>query len=378
MITERGLKHAPLSADFMAMMEGAEGKAAVSGKHILRLLKQIKPIFSQFLRESWQAAQDADALIYHPKAISGPHSAEKRGIARFLAHPVPLFAATRAFPHPALPFANLGPLLNRWSHAPNKAADGPFGVLVKQWRTELGLPATPTTTRPALQVYGYSPHVIPTPADWDDSVTATGYWFLDHPAHWQPDPELVQFLAHGPAPVYIGFGSMASTDAARTTAYVVEAIRRTGVRAVLASGVGGLVVETVPEHVFVLREAPHDWLFPRMAAIVHHGGAGTTAAAFRAGKPQLVCPFFGDQPFWGRRVATLGVGPQLIAQKQLSADRLAAALSALTSDHTMRTRAAELGARIREEDGVARAVAVINTHLTTWTAPDNTVLAHPG
>ena len=206
MITERGLKHAPLSADFMAMMEGAEGKAAVSGKHILRLLKQIKPIFSQFLRESWQAAQDADALIYHPKAISGPHSAEKRGIARFLAHPVPLFAATRAFPHPALPFANLGPLLNRWSHAPNKAADGPFGVLVKQWRTELGLPATPTTTRPALQVYGYSPHVIPTPADWDDSVTATGYWFLDHPAHWQPDPELVQFLAHGPAPVYIGFG----------------------------------------------------------------------------------------------------------------------------------------------------------------------------
>ncbi len=369
MITERGLQHAALSADFMTMMEGAEGKAAVSGKNILALLKQIKPIFKQFLHESWQATQNADAIIYHPKAISGTHIAEKLRVPSFLAHPVPLFAATSAFPNPALPFANLGPTLNKWSYAINKADAGPFGGLIKQWRKDiLDLPPVQTVSRdaePVPQLLGFSPYVIPTPADWDTSVTATGYWFLDHLATWQPDPKLMQFLAAGSKPVYIGFGSMANNDAVRTTQIVLDAIRQTGVRAVLATGVGGLVVEDAPDNVFLLKEAPHDWLFPQMAAVVHHGGAGTTAAAFRAGKPQLVCPFFGDQPFWGRRVAALGVGPNYINQKKLSVERLTQALVSLTTDETMGTRAAELGANIRSEDGVARAVGVINARLSS-------------
>lgn len=365
MISERGVQHAPISADFMTLMEGVEGKAAVSGKNMLALLNQVKPMFKQFLDETWEAARNSDALIYHPKAISGPHIAEKLDIPAFLAHPVPMFAPTRAFPNPALPFANLGPTLNKWSYAINKAANGPFGGLVKEWRRDvLGISATTTPQHePAAHLYGYSPRIIPTPADWDASVTATGYWFLDHSATWQPDPNLVQFLAAGPAPVYIGFGSMANNDAARTTAIVLEAIGQTGVRAVLATGVGGLIVESAPDNVFLLKEAPHDWLFPRMAAIVHHGGAGTTAAAVRAGKPQLICPFFGDQPFWGRRTATLGVGPQPIKQKKLSVERLTHALTTLTTDQALHIRAAELGAQIRAEDGVARAVEVINARL---------------
>jgi sterol 3beta-glucosyltransferase len=368
MIMEHGLQHAPLTADFMTMMEGADGRAAISGRNMLKLLKQVKPMLRQMLDESWQAAQGSDAIIYHPKAISGPHLAEKLQIPGFLAHPVPLFAATREFPSPVLPFRDLGPLLNRWSYAINRAINGPFGGLIRTWRRDvldLSRASNPWVRngKPVPQLYGFSPLVLPVPGDWDASVTATGFWFLDHARTWKPDPDLVQFLADGPAPVYVGFGSMANNDAARTSQIVLEAIRRSGVRAVLATGVGGLVVDRAPENVVLLREAPHDWLFPQMAAIVHHGGAGTTAAAFRAGRPQLVCPFFGDQPFWGRRVAALGVGPDPIRQKPLSVDRLTDALTTLTTDQTMGDRAAELGVKIRAEDGVGQAVAQIEAYL---------------
>jgi UDP:flavonoid glycosyltransferase YjiC (YdhE family) len=127
------------------------------------------------------------------------------------------------------------------------------------------------------------------------------------------------------------------------------------------SGWGGLSAAGRPGSVYVVESVPHAWLFPRVAAVVHHGGAGTTAAGLRAGVPSVVVPFFGDQPYWGRRVAALGVGPAPIPRQQLTAERLAAALMA-TTDEGMRGRAAELGARIRAEDGIARAAAVVDDY----------------
>jgi sterol 3beta-glucosyltransferase len=355
--------------DAMELMETPAGRAAVGGKGLLSLIRQMRPSMRKMLDEGWEAAQGADAIISNPKALSGYHVAEKLGVPLFLAHPVPVLAPTRAFAVPALPVANLGGLVNKLSyHLATGAARGPFGRMVNAWRRDvLDLPPTRNERvlngQPIPVLYAFSPHVIAPPTDWGNDVYVTGYWFLDHPATWHPDPKLVQFLAAGPAPVYIGFGSMASNDAARTTQIVLEAIRHTGVRVVLATGIGGLIAETAPDTVFLLREAPHDWLFPRMAAMVHHGGAGTTAAAFRAGKPQLVCPFFSDQPFWGNRVAALGVGPHPIKQKKLAVDRLTQALTTLTTDQAMQQRAAALGAHIRAEDGVARAVALINARL---------------
>jgi sterol 3beta-glucosyltransferase len=380
-VAERGLRHAPLSADLMEMMETPQGKAAIAGKGLLTLIREVRPMLRQLLDQSWQAAQDAEALIYHPKILNGRAIAEKLSIPAFLAHPAPLFAATRAFPSPALPISNLGGALNKLSYRlVNAGLELPFRGLINAWRREtLGLPPARDEQlragQPIPQLYGYSPLVIPRPADWDDSVAVTGYWFLDRPASWQPSRDLVQFLDAGPAPVYIGFGSMAGRDAAKTTRIVLEALRRARVRAVLATGVGGLVASEGPDNVFLLDEAPHDWLFPRMAAIVHHGGAGTTAAALRAGRPQLICPFFGDQPFWGRRVAALGVGPQPIAQRTLSADRLTAAMRTLATDAALQTCAAELGAQIRAEDGVGRAVAVIDAALDRRGVAYESVLA---
>lgn len=216
--------------------------------------------------------------------------------------------------------------------------------------------------RPVLRLYPYSPAVIPTPADWDANSIATGYWFLEQTDEWTPDPALLRFLAAGPAPVYVGFGSMPAEDATAKTRVVLEALAEAGLRGVLATGWGGLSAAEVPDSVFTLDAAPHDWLFTRMAAVVHHGGAGTTGAGLRAGVPTVICPFFGDQPFWGRRVAALGVGPAPIAQKKLTAERLAAALRSATGDPEIRSRAAALSATIRREDGIGRAIEAIEAY----------------
>jgi sterol 3beta-glucosyltransferase len=132
-----------------------------------------------------------------------------------------------------------------------------------------------------------------------------------------------------------------------------------GQRGVLARGWGGLQATDLPETVFMLDAAPHDWLFPQMAAVVHHGGAGTTAEGLRAGKPTVICPFMADQPFWGRLVQEQGLGPQPIPQRRLTAPRLAEAIDAAVSDTAMHQRAVALGARIRAEDGVGTATAII-------------------
>ena len=201
--------------------------------------------------------------------------------------------------------------------------------------------------------------MIPVPRDWDDSVHVTGYWFLDPPAGWEPPVDLVRFLHAGPPPVYVGFGSMVNRKPEEAADLALQALARTGQRGVLSSGWGGLKKEALPETVFMTGSVPHGWLFPQMAAVVHHGGVGTTAEGLRAGVPSVLTPFFGDQPFWGRRVLDLGVGPRAIPRRQLTADRLAEAIRCAVSDTAMRERAALLGERIRAEDGIARAAEVI-------------------
>jgi UDP:flavonoid glycosyltransferase YjiC (YdhE family) len=221
---------------------------------------------------------------------------------------------------------------------------GPFAALARQAQTIL---------------YGYSPQVLPPPRDWDDYIHVTGYWFLEPLAGWEPPVDFVNFLQAGPPPVYIGFGSMPSRKPEETANLVLQALAHTGQRGVLSSGWGGLKKENLPETVFMIGSMPHSWLFPQMAVVVHHGGAGTTAAGLSAGIPSVVTPFFGDQPFWAQRVYELGVGPKPIPRQRLTVDRLAESIRWAVSDVVMRKSAASLGERIRAENGIARAVAVI-------------------
>lgn len=218
--------------------------------------------------------------------------------------------------------------------------------------------ARPLRHTPLL--YGYSPTVIPKPPDWGADVHVTGYWFLDQTEDWSPPADVVEFLEAGPPPVFVGFGSMSSRSPERMVDLILSALAEAGQRGIILSGWAGLRKADAPDSVFMVDSVPFSWLFPRVAAVVHHGGAGTTSAGLRAGVPSLVIPFFGDQPFWGQRVAALGAGPNPIPRKKLTAGRMAQTIRRMVTDRGMRERAARVGERIRAEDGVARAVEVIH------------------
>jgi sterol 3beta-glucosyltransferase len=361
LIAAHGLHHAALRGDYLEAARSPRGNP-------FKMIRRFQQMARETLDDEWSSAHNAEVLIYNPAAFGGYHLADKLSIPAFVAFPAPLYSPTREFPNPFFPFRTLGPF-NKLSHRLfAKLGPALYRRPIGEWRREqLGLPPARSEDqlrgKPITKLYAYSPIVVPPPADWDASSEVTGYWFLDAPAHWQPSPELSAFLDDGPPPVYIGFGSMALYDAVQHTAIVLQALQMTGQRAVLATGWGGLKPEDVPSSIRVIDSVPHDWLFPRMAAVVHHGGAGTTGAGLRAGKPTVICPFVGDQTFWGRRVAALGVGSQPIPLLRLTAKRLAEAIQRAVTDEGMRQRAAALGATIRAENGLEYAVTYINNHL---------------
>lgn len=210
---------------------------------------------------------------------------------------------------------------------------------------------------PAL--LGVSPLITPPPADWGAHIHVTGYWFMNGSSDWQPSPALKAFLEAGEAPVYIGFGSMSTRDPEGTTRLMIEALQKSGQRGVIHSGWAGLHVESLPPEIFLLDYAPHDWLFPRMKAVVHHGGAGTTSAGLRAGVPSAIVAHMGDQPYWGRRVHELGVGAPLLRRHELTTERLTDTIRLMTTDAVMQKKAAAIGEKIRSEDGVGNAVKAV-------------------
>jgi len=205
-------------------------------------------------------------------------------------------------------------------------------------------------------LYGFSEHVIPRAPEWGKEVTISGYWMLDKEDDWPPPKDLHRFLENGPVPVYVGFGSMATRNARKTTQITLEVLKITGLRGVLLSGWGGIDLADMPKSVFPLEFAPHDWLFPRMKAVVHHGGSGTTAIGLKSGKPSVLVPFFADQPYWGWHVQRLKVGPKPIPSTRLTVKRLAEALDKAVNTPEISTRAAVLGGKLSKEDGVGNAV----------------------
>ncbi|MBC8163449.1 MAG: glycosyltransferase family 1 protein [Roseiflexaceae bacterium] len=333
-----------------------------------------KQLAHQAAVSGFAACQDADLLVGGLGGLFvGQALSEKLAVPFLQAHLLPL-TPTSEFPSVLAPFPTTR--LTRWANGLSHRLTQQmiwqmFRAADNNVRAELHLTPAPlfgpfaALERQAQPIlYGYSPQVLPPPADWNDSIHVTGYWFLEPPPAWEPPADLVAFLHAGSPAIYIGFGSMPSSNPAATTDLVVQALARSGQRGVLSAGWGGLKKEQLPENVFMIGSIPHSWLFPHMAAVVHHGGAGTTAAGLAAGVPSIVTPFFGDQPFWGQRVHALGVGPQPIPRRRLTASNLAEAIDRAVSDTLMRTRAAALGARIRAEDGIARAVAIIEQHST--------------
>ncbi len=328
-----------------------------------RLSNLLAPVVERSLANCNDACHDADVVVYSTIGwLVAQHVIERRGVPGVAALLQPA-TPTEAFPAIALPQVRMG---RAWNRASYRVLERLFWLMLRRSldraRDEvLNLPPMDrripfASTNPAhLVLYGYSPSIVPKPADWNENVHVTGYWFVRESEPWTPTPELRQFLSNGAPPVYIGFGSMRSSGTERLSTIVAQTLRTTGERAIVLSG-WGLNANGMPDSVLAVRSVPHDWLFPQVSAVVHHAGGGTTAAGLRAGVPAVTVPFFADQPFWGARIHLVGAGPRPIPRTRLRARSLSRALRAALGNHEMHERAQALGERIRREDGVGRAV----------------------
>jgi sterol 3beta-glucosyltransferase len=368
-VVAHGLKFAPIHADFQSIVESPDGRAALAGdlRAIIRLVRHtVLPMTFGLLEDCRRAAEGADALIYHPKSLAGPHLAEKMGVPVWRGFYLPMLVPTSAFPFPLLTRTSLGRFANWQSYRLLEASQLFLAGTVRRWRQSLGMRSElPRGFERALPViYGFSRHLIPPPADWDSSVNVTGFWYRDPPSDLNVPVDLLEFLGDGPPPVFIGFGSMSSKNPVQTAEVVCEAVRLAGCRAIVSEGWGGMAIDQLPNQVIQVREIPHEWLFPRVSAVVHHGGAGTTATAIRAGIPSVVCPFAADQPYWGHIVFKHGLGPRPIAQKKLRPDHLAKAIVQAVQDSEIRKRSETMGALVAAEAGVDDAVRIVSGRLS--------------
>lgn len=356
------------------VQEMAKGDSPINFfKSHLRGSNKLKKKMLVTQEELWQACQDADAIIYHPGLSNGYFIAKELNIPGILASYFPI-STTKDYP--AILFYNgprLGRLYNYFTHL---IFEQLFWLISRPaiktfWKNKSKPEMVTRVSATRLQalsgmpiIYGYSELVFARPKKWKKNIVITGYWILDDEPNWTPTPDLVQFIRSGTTPLYIGFGSIKDISRFKETIDIIcKALEITKQRAVIALGWNNLGADiTLPENILLIENAPHSWLFPQMAAVVHHGGAGTTAAGLYAGKPTIIIPHTADQPAWGSRVYELGVGPKPIMRKRLNADNLAEAIQAALNQSVI-AKASELGGKLREEDGVINAVGVINNFL---------------
>lgn len=376
-IRENGLLFRPVEGDPMGAVQGEQGRDWMeTGRRGLGFVRGFRaytgPILRQATVDVLAACEGADLILFSGPAFYATYSvAEKLGVPFIQAYLQPV-NPTREFPSAIFPTKHKGGGL--FNYATHAIGGQLFWQIIRPImndirRESLGLrpfslagPFLTMLRRRLPVIHGYSPTVLPKPKDWNEAAFVTGFWFLDAPSYVPPQ-ELTAFLAAGESPVYVGFGSMTGNDPERLTTIALEALRLSGRRGVLLSGWAGLAAGDLPDTVLKLDAVPHDWLFPRMAAVVHHGGVGTTHVGLRAGVPNIVVPFFGDQPFWGDRVHALGAGPRPLVLEELTAERLAESIGLATSDAAMRARAAEVGQLIQAERGVEEAVRIIDRYL---------------
>lgn len=327
----------------------ARGLARMAARHV-----------PAWMRQANAAAVGCDAVLTGGlAAFVGMSVAERHGVPVIGLGMIPL-TPTRAFPTPFLPRLRLPGVLNRLSYsAVNHAVWRTFKRPINAAREAMGMPARRSLWRDVPMLYGISPSLLPEPADWPADHHVCGQWRAPE-LGWQPDAALKAFLEAGPAPVYVGFGSMTGFDREQVLPALLKALAPR--RVLLSPGWAGLPDIPLPPSVFVVGSVPHEALFPRCAFVIHHGGSGTTHSACRAGVPSLVMPLAADQFFWAQRLRDLGVAPGALSAKRLDAVSLARAIGFVELAQT-RERAVALGQAMAGEDGVATAVGHVERGL---------------
>ncbi|GAA2251639.1 MULTISPECIES: glycosyltransferase [Kitasatospora] len=370
-----GLRMRPLAADPFEALLGAHGRLqgaagssrAVRRLHALRSLRRATELATLGLVDGIVDTLDHGADLILLSTLAAPiglplaeyHRIPSMGV--FLQPEVP----TREFSPCATAWRAPGPANLLRGRAANALVDGLYGAARRRLFTRLGAPHRSgrqlrrerERTRWPIW-HGYSPSIVPRPADWRPGLHVAGYWWPHECPDWQPPQLVADFLAAGPPPVLIGFGSMMPGEPERLGETAARALRQAGLRGIVQSGWAGLSV--VDDDVITVGALPHGWLMPRTAAVVHHAGAGTTAASLRAGVPTVPVPVMTDQPWWAARLVRLGVSPEVLPCAGLTAGRLAQALTRATDDTGFARRAGALATRLAEEDGagaLARAIA---------------------
>jgi sterol 3beta-glucosyltransferase len=388
-ITDHGIEYFSLGGDVQAFLRQSQFDNAMTKSVLLHapgLLRDGQKVLKEAAKRAWDMAQDADAIVFQNNTTFCIDIAEARGIPALISVFQPL-SPTDEFPYfnidlepvdPLLyrfnrePFAkspSFDPVINKLSYAMQKVQQTYWDLPRDRLRRTLGLKPKKkggyATSRgePLATLHAYSGSISPAPGDWPDNNIITGFWRLDDVTGWCPSSEFEAFLDAGEAPIYLGFGSM-SWGAQRNTEIITKALKLWGGRAVIGKGWGGVKEEHLPENVYFIDRAPHSKLFEHVKAVVHHGGAGTTHTGLYAGRPSFAVPQFFDQPYWGRLIYELGVGPQPVRLRKITPHLLAGALDDLASTPAYAVAATALSEKLKLEDGTNLAVDVIEETMT--------------
>jgi sterol 3beta-glucosyltransferase len=378
-VREFDLEFAAIAPNMQEFLQSKKGIRLIAGEKIK--LEDEEKRLRQQLDSAWVACQGSEVIIYTPLTNWGYHIAEKLEVPCLFASVLPL-TPTGMFGFLRFARTTNNPLKKVINYASYLIAEflywQKYRKLLNEFRTKTlklsPLPylgrrfrrSTPANVSRIPVLYGFSSHVIPRPKDWPHWVHVTGYWFIDQGDTYEPPVDLEEFLGLKVKPLCFGFGSMTMPNPEYLTYYIVEALKKTHQGGVILSGwgkVGRRINVKDSLRVVAVKDVPHDWLLPQVSAMVHHGGASTTAAVLRAGIPSVTVPFFADQPVWGERLMRIGVSPARIPYKKVSEKTLAAAIEVVLGDEVMQKKAQELGEKIRCEDGVANAVEAFHRHL---------------
>lgn len=314
----------------------------------------------------------ADAIIANPPSMAHVHIAERLGIPLHIMFTFP-YSPTEAFPHP---LANIKPGKSNVDTSYVNFVSYPLvemmtwqglGDIVNNFRENtLGLEPVSSLWAPGAlyrmkvpYTYMWSPSLVPKPSDWGPEIDIAGFVFMDLAKDFKPPQDLADFLEAGEPPIYVGFGSIVVDDPDGFTDMIFKATKMAGVRALVNKGWGGLGQsnEDTPDHIFMLENTPHDWLFPKVKAVVHHGGAGTTAIGLKCAKPTMIVPFFGDQPFWGARVAEAKAGAhECVPWKQMTVEKMAEGIKQCLTEEAQENVQNLADGMVREGKGAQNAV----------------------
>ncbi len=374
LIEQAGIEFAPVELDYNKLLLSPEiqGLMEKGGTGFLSAMLQVFPrafrMVESAMVDAWNAAPDTDAVLFTANGPWGYHIAEALRVPAIYVCFQPA-ARSGEVPSAVALAKPSAPVINRLSHLAFALVTWlPLRSRFNRWRKEsLHLPPLslipPFPSLDQMVMGAYSPTLSPRPRDWPASWQVVGHWFSDPPPGWQPPPGLTAFLEAGPPPLYLGFGSMMTMDEARITKVVSDALKQTQQRAVITRGWNNLTESDAPGRIFLLDQVPHAWLFPRMQLVVHHGGGGTTGAGAWSGVPSMAVPYGADQPFWGWRLHQLGVGPAPILYREVTAQKLAAAIREAAIDPAIHEAARQVGEKIGAEDGVGRAVEMVRQAL---------------